>query len=319
MLAPAAAPAHEHSRLAVNLALAGSASADGHAAPQAIDGSASTSWCSTNLRVDLGHVRRLSGLGLTLASGSATPAVRLDVSLDGRRWWPASRNVTPDGRRAGVRPAPSLGEARPLRPPDGARAGLRRRAARIRARRVHRRHGARRRHLVHAARGGGGQRFTDTDGRPAPVERILRNHGANYVRLRLWTNPPPGYNDLAVDLALARRIKAAGMKVYLDFHYSDFWADPQHQDTPAAWVGQDLPTLGADGARLHARRDRGVRRAGHAGRPGVDRQRDPATGSCGRPGRSSGASTSAGTASAPCSRRAWPGARAGNPRRHRLR
>ena len=88
-----------------------------------------------------------------------------------------------------------------------------------------------------------GNVFTDTNGRAAPVERILRSHGANYVRLRLWTNPPPGYNDLAVNLALARRIKAAGMKIYLDFHYSDFWADPQHQDTPAAWVGQDLPTL----------------------------------------------------------------------------
>jgi len=35
----------------------------------------------------------------------------------------------------------------------------------------------------------------------------------------------------------------AGMKVYLDIHYSDFWADPQHEDTPAAWQGQDLATL----------------------------------------------------------------------------
>ena len=87
-----------------------------------------------------------------------------------------------------------------------------------------------------------GNTFTDR-GRAAPVERILRRHGANYVRLRLWTAPPAGYPDLAHDLAMARRIKAAGMKIYLDFHYSDFWADPQHQDTPAAWQGQDLPTL----------------------------------------------------------------------------
>jgi arabinogalactan endo-1,4-beta-galactosidase len=42
---------------------------------------------------------------------------------------------------------------------------------------------------------------------------------------------------------MARRFKAAGMKIYLDFHYSDFWADPQHEDTPSAWAGQDLPTL----------------------------------------------------------------------------
>jgi arabinogalactan endo-1,4-beta-galactosidase len=75
------------------------------------------------------------------------------------------------------------------------------------------------------------------------VERILADHNANYVRLRLWVNPPPGYSDLANDLAFARRVKAAGMQLYLDIHYSDFWADPQHEDTPAAWQGQDLPTL----------------------------------------------------------------------------
>ena len=39
------------------------------------------------------------------------------------------------------------------------------------------------------------------------------------------------------------------MKLYLDIHYSDFWADPQHQDTPAAWHGQDLPTLARHRAR----------------------------------------------------------------------
>ena len=42
---------------------------------------------------------------------------------------------------------------------------------------------------------------------------------------------------------MARRIEAAGGKLYLDIHYSDFWADPQHQDIPAAWQGQDLPQL----------------------------------------------------------------------------
>ena len=39
------------------------------------------------------------------------------------------------------------------------------------------------------------------------------------------------------------------MKLYLDFHYSDFWADPQHQDTPSSWVGQDLPTIVEDACR----------------------------------------------------------------------
>jgi arabinogalactan endo-1,4-beta-galactosidase len=84
--------------------------------------------------------------------------------------------------------------------------------------------------------------FTDR-GRAKPVEKIFVDHGANYVRLRLWINPPAGYPDLLTDLEMARRFKAAGMKLYLDFHYSDFWADPQHQDTPSAWAGQDLATM----------------------------------------------------------------------------
>jgi arabinogalactan endo-1,4-beta-galactosidase len=89
-----------------------------------------------------------------------------------------------------------------------------------------------------------GTEFTDA-GRASDPVRILRAHGGNFVRMRLWLDPPPGYSDLASDLALARRAYAAGMKVYLDIHYSDFWADPQHQDTPAAWQGQDLTALAA--------------------------------------------------------------------------
>jgi len=65
------------------------------------------------------------------------------------------------------------------------------------------------------------------------------------VRLRLWVDPPAGYSDLQSVLAMARRAKAAGMRILLDPHYSDFWADPQKQPTPAAWAGQDLPTLAA--------------------------------------------------------------------------
>ncbi|WP_345713044.1 arabinogalactan endo-1,4-beta-galactosidase, partial [Kineococcus glutinatus] len=89
-----------------------------------------------------------------------------------------------------------------------------------------------------------GVRFSD-GGRVRPVERILRSHGANWVRLRTWVNPPAGYSDLAATTELARRAKRAGMQVLLDLHYSDFWADPAHQSTPAAWAGQDLPTLAA--------------------------------------------------------------------------
>jgi arabinogalactan endo-1,4-beta-galactosidase len=87
-----------------------------------------------------------------------------------------------------------------------------------------------------------GKRFRDR-GSVRPVERILADRGATYVRLRVWVNPPPGYSDEGAALILARRARRAGLKVLLDLHYSDFWADPGHQDTPAAWQGQDLATL----------------------------------------------------------------------------
>jgi arabinogalactan endo-1,4-beta-galactosidase len=83
------------------------------------------------------------------------------------------------------------------------------------------------------------------DRRPGTPVSIMREAGANWVRMRLWVAPPPGYNNLASDLALARQVRAAGMRIYLDIMYSDFWADPQHQDIPAAWQGQDLTQLTA--------------------------------------------------------------------------
>jgi len=86
-------------------------------------------------------------------------------------------------------------------------------------------------------------RTFSADGRVQPVERIVAEHGATYVRLRLWVDPPIPYNDLPHVLAMARRIKRAGLGFLLDFHYSDFWADPSKQITPQRWQGQDLPTL----------------------------------------------------------------------------
>ncbi|WP_221184250.1 glycoside hydrolase family 53 protein [Kineococcus radiotolerans] len=90
-----------------------------------------------------------------------------------------------------------------------------------------------------------GARYADARGKVQPAEKLLRAHGANWVRLRVWVDPPTGYSDNAAALELALRAKRAGMKVLIDLHYSDFWADPAHQTTPAAWAGQDLPTLAA--------------------------------------------------------------------------
>jgi arabinogalactan endo-1,4-beta-galactosidase len=80
---------------------------------------------------------------------------------------------------------------------------------------------------------------------------ILKENGVNYVRLRLWVDPKDpqgkayggGDNDLASTIQLARRAKAQGMKLLLDFHYSDFWTDPGKQYKPKAWEKMDYLQL----------------------------------------------------------------------------
>lgn len=82
---------------------------------------------------------------------------------------------------------------------------------------------------------------------------ILQQHGINWVRLRIWNNPivngvevGGGNTDEAKALELAARAKAKGMKVLLDFHYSDFWADPGKQNKPAAWANHNAKQLQKD-------------------------------------------------------------------------
>lgn len=95
-----------------------------------------------------------------------------------------------------------------------------------------------------------GMKFSDK-GTPGDAMEIMHAHGFNYIRLRIFVDPaaPKGYSpkqgfcDLGHTEAMAKRIKAAGMKFLLDFHYSDYWADPQQQNKPSAWVGEDFPTL----------------------------------------------------------------------------
>lgn len=90
-----------------------------------------------------------------------------------------------------------------------------------------------------------GGRFYDKDGNEADVFEILKDGGANYVRLRLWVDPYDKYgnsygggtNDVAHTIYLSQRAKAAGLKVLVDFHYSDSWADPAKQYAPKAWQG----------------------------------------------------------------------------------
>ncbi|MER5202033.1 arabinogalactan endo-1,4-beta-galactosidase [Streptomyces sp. NPDC002825] len=75
---------------------------------------------------------------------------------------------------------------------------------------------------------------------------LLKNSGANYGRLKVWVNPADGYNTKARVLATAQRIKAQGMKLLVDFHYSDIWADPGAQTKPTAWSGHSYTQLKTD-------------------------------------------------------------------------
>jgi arabinogalactan endo-1,4-beta-galactosidase len=225
----AASPALAHDDgLVVNRALG--ADVRPAAAAALVDGDASTTYCPDGpVVVDLGRPVALTGAGVTMKDAAR---VALELSGNGRDWTRRSVDA-PAGEPAYVR---FDDRARYLRFGGGCAGELR---------------------MFGQAPGdwalGGdlsftlleeeaGTVFTDR-GRPKPVERIMADHGSNYARLRLWINPPAGYPDLLTDLEMARRFKAAGMKIYLDFHYSDFWADPQHQDTPSSWAGQDLATM----------------------------------------------------------------------------
>lgn len=95
-----------------------------------------------------------------------------------------------------------------------------------------------------------GAKYFD-NGEMGDMLEILSSYGCNYVRLRLWNDPydengkpyGAGTNDLAATIELAKRAKAQGMKLLLDYHYSDFWVDPGKQNIPKAWKGLDLNGL----------------------------------------------------------------------------
>jgi arabinogalactan endo-1,4-beta-galactosidase len=78
--------------------------------------------------------------------------------------------------------------------------------------------------------------YRRADGRRADALTILREHDVNVARLKVWVNPADGYNTKAKVLRMAARAKARGMQLFIDFHYSDAWADPGKQNKPAAWA-----------------------------------------------------------------------------------
>jgi arabinogalactan endo-1,4-beta-galactosidase len=82
-----------------------------------------------------------------------------------------------------------------------------------------------------------------SNGTQADALQILKDNGLNYARLRVWVNPADGYHNKAEILAMALRLKSLGIKLLVDFHYSDDWADPGKQNKPAAWANYDMERL----------------------------------------------------------------------------
>ena len=93
-----------------------------------------------------------------------------------------------------------------------------------------------------------GVKYYNFDGEEQDVFMTLAQSGVNYIRIRVWNDPYDangngyggGNNDLATAIVLGQRATKYGMKVCIDFHYSDFWADPKRQHAPKAWEGMTV-------------------------------------------------------------------------------
>lgn len=87
-----------------------------------------------------------------------------------------------------------------------------------------------------------------SEGKPIDALELCRINGVNSIRLRIWNEPEnvpeaKGYCSLEHTIAMGKRIKEKGMHFLLDFHYSDWWADPGNQTKPHAWTnlqGEEL-------------------------------------------------------------------------------
>ena len=96
-----------------------------------------------------------------------------------------------------------------------------------------------------------GVKFYNQQGQEEPLMKILHDNGINYIRLRIWNDPSQqvswgwggGNADEANELAIAKEAAQYGIKVMVDFHYSDWWSDPGTQAIPKAWQGENHQQL----------------------------------------------------------------------------
>lgn len=86
-----------------------------------------------------------------------------------------------------------------------------------------------------------GAKFYDKHGKERNIFELIKENGVNSIRLRIWNEPENvpesgGYSDLQHTIEIAKQAKEYGMSIFLDFHYSDFWADPGKQVKPKKWT-----------------------------------------------------------------------------------
>lgn len=93
-----------------------------------------------------------------------------------------------------------------------------------------------------------GVKYYNFDGEEQDVFKTLAQNGVNYIRVRIWNDPYDadgngyggGNNDIDKAVEIGKRATKYGMKLLVNFHYSDFWADPAKQMVPKAWAGMDI-------------------------------------------------------------------------------
>src|SRR5258708_13432071 len=87
-----------------------------------------------------------------------------------------------------------------------------------------------------------GIKFYNAAGTAMDGMALLQTLGINSIRLRVWVNPTGGRCNTADLVAKAVRAHKLGLRIMIDFHYSDTWAHPAHQAPPAPWASDNLPT-----------------------------------------------------------------------------
>src|SRR5262245_28461707 len=81
-----------------------------------------------------------------------------------------------------------------------------------------------------------GIKFYNASGTAMDCMQLMKSLGMNSIRLRVWVNPTNGWCNNADVVAKAKRAQQLGLRLMIDFHYSDYWADPGKQNKPAAWA-----------------------------------------------------------------------------------